>query len=165
MTTNKIDSRLTEPAVMRYGFKSCTITNAEGVTVPAMIGRTSFDDNGNIGFFEAVEVYPGEYQGEEVLVDFAMLKNRYHLFHHRKDGTFRTEQKYGPIQTATLTEEHIPVITYHLSAIPEELYPRLSPETASEMRELQAKQIEEFLVSGKKKYQDYIANNDVEKDK
>lgn len=158
MTTNKIDSRLTEPAVMRYGFKSCTITNAEGVTVPAMIGRTSFDDNGNIEFFEAVEVYPGEYQGEEVLVDFAMLKNPYHLFHHRKNGTFRTERKYGPIQTATLTEKHIPVITYNLPAIPEELYPRLSAETAAEMRELQAQQIEEFLVSGRKKYQEYIGD-------
>jgi hypothetical protein len=158
MTTNKIDSRLTEPAVVRFGFKSCTITTAEGVTVPAMIGRTSLDDNGNIEFFEAVEVYPGEYQGEEVLVDFAMLKNPYHLFHHRKDGAFRTERKYGPIQTAALTEEHIPVITYNLPAIPEELYPRLSPETAAEMRKLQTQQVEDFLTSGKKKYEDYIAN-------
>ena len=146
---NKIDSRLTEPAVVRYGFQSCTITNAEGVTVPAMIGRTSTDDNGNIEFFEAVEVYPGEYQGEEVLVDFALLKNPYSLFHRRKDGKFRTERKYGPIQTATLTEEHIPVITYHLPAIPEELYPRLSPETAAEMRTLEAQQVEDFLTSGK----------------
>lgn len=164
MTTNKIDSRLTEPAVMRYGFKSCTITTAEGVTVPAMIGRTSLDDNGTIEFFEAVEVYPGEYQGEEVLVDFAVMKNPYHLFHRRKNGTFRTERKYGPIQTATLTEEHIPVITYHLSAIPEELYSRLSPETAAEMRELQERQVEDFLTSGKKKYQDYIANTSEEKE-
>lgn len=164
MTLNKIDSRLTEPAVMRYGFKSCTITDAESVTVPAMIGRTSTDDNGNIKFFEAVEVYPGEYQGEEVLVDFAMLKNPYSLFHQRKDGRFRTERKYGPIKTATLTEEHIPVITYHLSAIPEELYPQLSPETAAEMRELQARQIEDFLTSGKKKYQEFIANTGEKKD-
>jgi hypothetical protein len=159
MTRNKIDSRLTEPAVMRYGFESCTITDAEGVTVPAMIGRTSTDDNGNIEFFEAVEVYSGEYQGEEVLVDFAMLKNSYSLFHLRKNGTFRTERKYGPIKTATLTKEHIPVITYHLSAIPEELYPRLSPETAVEMRALQTRQVEDFLTSGKKKYEEYIANN------
>lgn len=160
MTTNKIDSRLTEPAVMRYGFKSCLITNAEGITVPGMIGRTSTDDNGNIEFFEAVEVYPGEYQGEEVLVDFAAMKNQYSLFHRRKDGTFRTERKYGPIQTAALTEKHIPVITYHLAAIPEELYPRLKPETAAEMRELQARQVEEFLTSGKKKYEEWLVNKD-----
>jgi hypothetical protein len=161
---NKIDSRLTEPAVIRYGFQSCIITNAEGVTVPAMIGRTSTDDNGNIEFFEASEVYPGEYQGEEVLVDFAMLKTPYSLFHRRKDGRFRSERKYGPVKTATLTEEHIPVVTYHLAAIPEELYPRLSPETAVEMRELEARQVEDFLTSGKQKYQEYIASKDKEKD-
>lgn len=149
---NKIDDRLTEPAVARYGFESCTITNAEGNTVPAMIGRTSTDADGNIEFFEAVEVYPGEFQGEKVLIDYAMLKAPYSLFHRRKNGTFRTERKYGPIKTATLTHDHIPVITYHLPAVPEELWGRLKPETLKEMHELQATSIEEFLDGGKEAF-------------
>lgn len=155
---NIIDDRLTEPAVVRFGFKSCTITDENGNTFPAMIGRTNTDDNGNVEFFEAVVVYPGKFKGEDVLVDYAMLKNPYSLFHRKKDGSFRTKRKHGPVQSATLTHDNVPVITYYLPAIPEELVPRLSPETAKEMAKVQESAVEDFLTKGKKAYEERLAS-------
>lgn len=157
---NIIDDRLTDPAVVRFGFKSCTITDENGNTFPAMIGRTSTDDDGNIDFFEAAVVYPGKFKGEDVLVDYAMLKTPYSLFHRLKNGSFHTKRKYGPIKSATLTHDNIPVITYYLPAIPEELVPRLSPETAQEMQKVQEKAVEEFLTKGKKVYEAHLASGE-----
>lgn len=141
----QLDPRLTAPAVMDYTFKSCTITSPEGEVVPGMIGRISCSDNGKVEFFEASEVFPAEFKGEKVLVDYPEMKLPIRLFKRRKDGTFRTDKKKGVFYSVKFDETPTKVLTYHLLAFPDEAIAKLTKETATAMRELEARQIEAFL--------------------
>lgn len=141
----QLDPRLTEPALVNYGFAACEITTPEGDVVPGMLGRVNKDDDGNVEFFEATRVFPAQFKGEDVLVDYPEMKTPFLLYFRKKDGTFKTKKKRGPVHTATLNEDPRKVFTYHMLAFPEEAIAKMKEETATAIRELEARQVEDYL--------------------
>lgn len=141
----QLDPRLTKPMLMDLGGKSCILTTPEGETQFGVVARIHCDDNGKVEFFEASEVFPAEFKGEEVLVDYAQMKAPVRLYKRRKDGTFRTDKKKGEFFTAVLDEQPTKVLTYFMLAFPDEALAKISEDTAEQMREMEIRLVEEFV--------------------
>lgn len=151
---NIIDSRLGEPIMSRFPWKTCLITDSKGEEFPGYITRGSKSENGQYEYFEASRVFPYEYRGKEVLVDVESAGQPFRVYSwSNKRNAYKTDKgrknpetgKREGVFTAVITMDPRPVYTLVAFSAPEELLKNMSPEQRAAFKTLEAEDAERFI--------------------